>query len=101
MVFHELPLAMSHETVREAARVTRRGGIFAIYDFTGTRDKSPYQRYHRWFDARHNGEPYSQDFCDCDMNAILADNGFEVAAAPLGQRSGGAGYMTNWFATRV
>jgi hypothetical protein len=35
------------------------------------------------------------------MNAILADNGFEVAAAALGQRSGGAGYMTNWFATRV
>ena len=101
IVFHELPLRIIHETVREAARVTRRGGIFAIYDFTGTRDKSPYQRYHRWFDARHNGEPYSQDFCDCDMNAILADNGFEVAAAALGQRSGGAGYMTNWFATRV
>ena len=56
---NELPLRIIHETVREAARVTRRGGIFAIYDFTGTRDKSPYQRYHRWFDARHNGEPLS------------------------------------------
>jgi SAM-dependent methyltransferase len=101
IVFHELPLRIIRETVREAARVTRPGGIFAVYDFTGTRDKSPFQRYHRWFDARHNGEPYSQDFCDCDLDAILAENGFRVAAAPVGQRSGGAGYMQHWFATRV
>jgi ubiquinone/menaquinone biosynthesis C-methylase UbiE len=100
IVFHELPLRIIHETVREAARVTRKGGIFAVYDFTGTRDKSPFQRYHRWFDARHNGEPYSQDFCDCDFDRILADNGFRVAAAPVAQRSGGAGYMSHWFATR-
>lgn len=101
IVFHELPLRIIRETVREAARVTRPGGIFAVYDFTGTRDKSPFQRYHRWFDARHNGEPYSQDFCDCDFDSILAEYGFRVAAAPVGQRSGGAGYMQHWFATRV
>lgn len=101
IVFHELPLRIVRETVREAARVTRPGGIFAVYDFIGTRDKSPFQRYHRWFDARHNGEPYSQDFCDCDVDALLAEHGFRVAAAPVGQRSGGTGYMKHWFATRV
>jgi SAM-dependent methyltransferase len=101
IVFHELPLRIIHETVREAARVTRKGGMFAVYDFAGSREMSPFQRYHRWFDARHNGEPYSQDFCDCDFARILRDNGFEVAAAPVGKRSGGAGYMANWFATRV
>jgi SAM-dependent methyltransferase len=100
IVFHELPLRIIHETVREAARVTRPGGIFAIYDFTETASKSPFQLYHRWFDARHNGEPYSQDFCDCDLDAILAAAGFEVAAAPVSQRTGGAGYMKHWFATR-
>ena len=100
IVFHELPLRVIHETVREAARVTRPGGIFAIYDFTETASKSPFQLYHRWFDARHNGEPYSQDFCDCDLDSILAGHGFTVAAAPVGQRSGGAGYMKHWFATR-
>lgn len=100
IVFHELPLRIIRETVREAARVTRPGGTFAIFDFTGTRDKSPFQRYHRWFDARHNGEPYSQDFCDCNLAQILAEHGFLVAAAPVGQRSGGAGYMQHWFATR-
>lgn len=100
IVFHELPLRIIRETVAEAARVTRPGGIFAVYDFTATTAKSPYQRYHRWFDARHNGEPYSQDFCDCGLDRILAEYGFDVAAAPVGQRSGGAGYMQHWFATR-
>ena len=101
IVFHELPLRIIRETVREAARVTRPGGIFAVYDFTGTRDKSPFQRYHRWFDARHNGEPYSQDFCDCDFDALLRESGFEVAGQSLANRSGGAGYMAHWFATRA
>jgi hypothetical protein len=72
-----------------------------VFDFTSTADKSPFQRYHRWFDARHNGEPYSQDFCDCDLRSILESNGFTVAGTPLDERSGGAGYMTHWFATRV
>jgi ubiquinone/menaquinone biosynthesis C-methylase UbiE len=100
IVFHELPLRIIHETVREAARVTRPGGLFAVYDFNGTAAQSPFQRYHRWWDARHNGEPYSQDFCDCDFDAILAEHGFVVAGAKLGQRAGGTGYMQHWFATR-
>lgn len=100
IVFHELPMRIIRATVAEAARVTRPGGLFAVFDFADTRSKSPFQRYHRWFDARHNGEPYSQDFCDCDLDSILAEHGFEVEAAPVGQRSGGAGYMSNWFATR-
>lgn len=101
IVFHELPLRIIHETVREAARVTRPGGLFAVYDFVGTRDKSPFQRYHRWFDARHNGEPYSQDFCDCNFTQILREHGFRVDEATLNQRAGGTGYMRPWFATRV
>jgi SAM-dependent methyltransferase len=101
IVFHELPLRIIHETVREAARITRPGGRFVVFDFTETAGKSPYQLYHRWFDARHNGEPYSQGFCDCNLDALLAQNGFVVDADILSQRTGGAGYMKHWFATRV
>jgi SAM-dependent methyltransferase len=100
IVFHELPLRIIHDTVREAARVTRRGGIFAIYDFTETAGKTPFQLYHRWFDARHNGEPYSQDFCDCDFDRVLGAHGFRVAASQLPTRAGGPGYMKHWYATR-
>jgi ubiquinone/menaquinone biosynthesis C-methylase UbiE len=101
IVFHELPLRVIRETVREAARVTRPGGLFAVYDFSGSPGMSRFQRYHRWFDARHNGEPYSQDFCDCDFDALLRESGFEVAGQSLANRSGGAGYMAHWFATRA
>ncbi|MCS6947597.1 MAG: class I SAM-dependent methyltransferase [Steroidobacteraceae bacterium] len=101
IVFHELPLRIIEQTVREIARVTRRGGRFIVYDFNGTASMSPYQRYHRWFDARHNGEPYSQDFCDCDFTALLTASGFAVDSDVLGQRAGGAGEIKHWFATRV
>ena len=100
IVFHELPQRIVRETVREAARVTRPGGVFAIYDFNPSHTMSPFQLHHRDFDAAHNGEPYSQDFCDCDLDAILAEHGFSVAASPLAKRSGGVGYMKHWFATR-
>ena len=52
-------------------------------------------------DAAHNGEPYSQEFCDSDFDAILAEHGFRVAAQPLAKRAGGTGYMKHWFATRA
>ncbi len=101
IVFHELPQRITRETVREAARVTRPGGLFAVYDFNETKSMSPFQLYHRDFDAAHNGEPYSQEFCDSDFDAILAEHGFRVAAQPLAKRAGGAGYMKHWFATRA
>jgi SAM-dependent methyltransferase len=101
ILFHELPQRIVRETVREAARVLRPGGVFAVYDFNPSSSMTPFQRYHRWFDARHNGEPYSQEFCDCDFDAILAEHGFAVRAQPLANRSGGAGYMKHWYAERI
>jgi ubiquinone/menaquinone biosynthesis C-methylase UbiE len=101
ILFHELPQRIVRAACKEAHRVLRAGGAFAVYDFTETAAKSPYQRYHRYFDARHNGEPYSQDFCDCNLEQILRDSGFAaVKAVPLPDRSGGAGYMKHWYAVK-
>jgi SAM-dependent methyltransferase len=96
IVFHELPKRIIAETVREAARVLRKGGLFVVYDFNGTESMSPFQLYHRWWDARHNGEPYSQDFCDTNLEQLMNESGFATRSMDLGGRSGGAGYMKSW-----
>ena len=36
------------------------------------------ERYHRFFDARYNGEPYSEDFCNCEFEELLVKSGLEV-----------------------
>jgi len=78
IVFHELPERIIRETVNEAFRILRPGGVFAVFDFLATSDMTPWQIYGRDFDARHNGEPYSQDFCNHDLLATLTEAGFEV-----------------------
>ena len=96
ILFHELPQRIIAETVREAARVLRPGGLFAVYDFCDSASMSPLEIYHRDFDARHNGEAYSQDFCDMDFAALLADSGFGPIDVGLA-----GGYVKRWFATRA
>jgi ubiquinone/menaquinone biosynthesis C-methylase UbiE len=97
LLFHELPPRIIEETLEEVARVTRPGGVFVLYDFAASEGMTPWQHYHRWFDARHNNEPYSQDFCDCDFDSLLTKHGFEVT--PNNTPKGSAGYLRHWFAT--
>ena len=93
ILFHELPIRIIRETVAEAARLLRPGGLFAVYDFFDSASMSALELYHRDFDARYNGEPYSQDFCDCDFTQLLRNAGFdEVVCGNAG------GYVKSWFA---
>lgn len=78
ILFHELPLRVSRKVVAEVARQLRPGGVFVAYDFIDSASMPAVERYRRDFDARHNGEPYSQAFCDCDFAAILSENGLQV-----------------------
>ena len=94
ILFHELPIRVIQEVVQETARVLRPGGLFAVYDFFDSPSMSPVELYHRDFDARYNGEPYSQDFCDCDFGKLLHAAGFGSVAT-----GEGGGYVKRWFAT--
>lgn len=78
ILFHELPLRVSREVAAEVARQLRPGGVFVAYDFIDSGSMSAVERYRRDFDARHNGEPYSQAFCDSDFSTILGESGLQV-----------------------
>ena len=96
ILFHELPTRIIEATVREAARALRSGGLFVVYDFNNSQSMSPLEIYHRDFDARNNGEPYSQGFCDMDFDGLLRASGFATIDTGLA-----GGYVKHWFATRA
>lgn len=94
ILFHELPPRIIDQTVDEIARVLRPGGVFAAFDFMRMHDMDIARRYHRWFDARHNGEPYSEDFCAMDFDARLKQAGLTV------EQSSPSGDMHFWVARK-
>ena len=94
ILFHELPLRVIEETVDEIARLLRPGGVFAAFDFMRMGNMSVERRYHRWWDARHNGEPYSEDFCAMNFDGRLEQAGLSV------DESAGHGDMHRWFVTK-
>jgi SAM-dependent methyltransferase len=95
ILFHELPIRIVEATVKEMARVLRPGGMFHVFDFLDSASMSPLELYHRDFDARNNGEAYSQDFCDCDFHGLLEANGFSVK-----HMGTGGGYVKTYFAEK-
>jgi SAM-dependent methyltransferase len=73
ILFHELPRGAAEQTIREAYRVLRPGGVFTIIDFQNTKHhKSALQLHTRHMDETHNGEPYSTDFVKWDFAGFLA-----------------------------
>ena len=95
ILFHELPIRIIHATIKEMARVLRPGGMFHVFDFLDSASMGPLELYHRDFDAHHNGEAYSQDFCDCDFQGLLEANGFTIKHTGTG-----GGYVKTYFAEK-
>jgi SAM-dependent methyltransferase len=73
ILFHELPLGVAEDVVREAHRVLRPGGVFGVLDFTTYNGKqAPALAIHnRKMDELFNAEPYSSDFILSDFAGML------------------------------
>jgi ubiquinone/menaquinone biosynthesis C-methylase UbiE len=72
ILFHEIPIRVAEQVIREAHRVLRKGGLFVIEDFANSKDfTSPLQPYLRSFDAHDNCEPFSSAFVYCDFPSAL------------------------------
>lgn len=95
ILFHEVPVEIGQQIVREVYRVLRRGGVFALADFP---NRPPEQAatvagYIRDFDTHHNGERFGSDFVYSDFVGTMRRAGFSSVtpdAAP-----------GNWIPVRV
>ncbi|MBL8629091.1 MAG: class I SAM-dependent methyltransferase [Rhodospirillaceae bacterium] len=82
LLFHEIPLPIIEATVREAFRVLRPGGTFVIWDFASVDPgKNPYAGFARTLDAADNGEPYSVEFVNCNIEKLGEQTGFKLRYA--------------------
>ncbi|GIW05961.1 MAG: hypothetical protein KatS3mg060_0766 [Dehalococcoidia bacterium] len=100
ILFHELPVPVIREVLRQVHRVLRPGGIFLINDFAGKtmaegrmwsssvaqpsaapadRTGDPLQLWLLDFITKHNGEPFAWDYCHLDMHAELRAAGFPTS----------------------
>ena len=75
-LFHELPPDAIRNVIREAARVLRPGGVFAIYDMCTVPGGVVGQWFHAGF-AERNNEPYALPLASLDLHAELIAAGFE------------------------
>jgi SAM-dependent methyltransferase len=94
LLFHEVPVEVGQEVVRQVARVLRPGGLLVVSDLNpGALEVDAWGEYDRWWDTFHNCEPYEYDFLQSDFSSTLRQSFTSVEFA-------GNGYGARWVATR-
>jgi SAM-dependent methyltransferase len=94
LLFHEIPVAVGEEAVRQVARVLRPGGLFVVNDLNPeSLQNDEWGRYDRWWDTVHNAEPYELDFLQSDFLGALQSEFSDV-------KFDGNGYAGRWIARK-
>jgi SAM-dependent methyltransferase len=83
ILFHELPVAITEQVVREAYRILRPGGLFVTLDVANRPPTTAggVAEYYADFVTYDNGEPYYTEFVRCDFPAIHQAAGFSTFTA--------------------
>lgn len=84
ILFHELPIAVIPNVVKEMYRILRPGGTFTIFEFPNNYGVQlpPAQRFLIDYDSKNNCEPYSLDFVESNFLGMLEEAGFELEEGP-------------------
>lgn len=79
ILFHEVPVPVMKQTIKEMFRVLRPGGVFNIFEFPNAKQElPPSERFLIDYDSRNNCEPYSPAFVNSDFRQIIMDAGFTI-----------------------
>lgn len=82
-LFHELPRKARLEVVREAYRLLRPGGVFAIMESPPFKvlqsEYSPLSAFLLDSTGRRMSDPYIPEFLSCDRVEMLRSGGFDIA----------------------
>ncbi len=78
--FHEMPVEVMKNVLKDVHRVLRPGGKFSIFEFPshGATPLPPAMRFMIDYDSRDNCEPYSVGFVYSDFRGLIAEAGFDV-----------------------
>lgn len=81
ILFHEIPLQVTDQVIKEVFRVLRPGGTFVVFDFPseeGDLDRLDYSGFLGSMDSSDNSEPYAPAFIRCGFEKKLEDAGFSL-----------------------
>jgi ubiquinone/menaquinone biosynthesis C-methylase UbiE len=79
IINHEMPWEVNQAVIREAYRLTRKGGYYYPIDFRSGGDKGQVASiYRRWWDHRWNCEPFTPGFVESDFEGEIERVGFTI-----------------------